>query len=220
MEVLENRGVFVQSISPLALLALQHHGRLSHRNDAHLVLWGDGQHVELFRMRDGKLAAWQVLPASRDSLAQWLAVEALAETQPVVVLPLHLSPDLLELLSALPDVRMKEPAEEPLLDAALAAARDVLSGKERLWVELRRDALGIRDAYRPIRGSLRLVAVAAGVFLMALSGALLLCAHRYEQCARRDEAAQAAIFAKFFGAKRFPPESALGCKANAPRWPA
>jgi hypothetical protein len=198
VEALESRGIQIQSISPLAILALQESVRGNARTDPYLVLWENNEHIELLRLDGRKLSAWQFLPAEPESVGQRLAVEALGGVGPIRVMPHHLPPSLLAVLRTRADVLVEEPLDDTLYESALAIAPDVISGKEPAWIELRRDALGAQDAYRPIRGSLRFVWGAAAAFLIALSAGLLLRAYKYGQSASADRLEQATIFGEVF----------------------
>jgi type II secretory pathway component PulL len=195
VDALETRGVQVQSISPTAMLAAQHHVRTGDRRHPHLLIWGNAAQVELIRLADGKPTAWSVLPAEPAAAAKWLKVEAIAHEGPTPVIA-HAPSELSELLASAPEIKLETSDDETLLDAAAQTAMQILSGHESPWIELRRDALAPSDSLRAVRGPLRLAAVALAVLLLAVSISALVRANRYDQLAARDQERLAAVFSE------------------------
>jgi hypothetical protein len=89
--------------------------------------------------------------------------------------------------------------QQEQLDAAAAAfAENILAGRARPWVELRRGPLASADPIRSHRRPLNLALAAAAAFLILLAGALLVRAARYDRVARDFDHQLSAEFARVF----------------------
>jgi type II secretory pathway component PulL len=83
-------------------------------------------------------------------------------------------------------------------DSAARQGAKVLSGAARPILELRRDALAPADRLDSVRGALNLLLASAAVLLLALAGAELALAHRYDSAASAFEGALAGDFHSAF----------------------
>ena len=195
LAALENQGVRIRSISPTALLAAQHLAPTVESDSAQLcVLWGHANQVEWFVLASGQLRAWQLVPSQPSAVVQRLNLRSLEQVESPRVMAIDLPPEVLAAVASLPDVQLLDGPATPLLEAATLAAGDILSGKQPLWFELRRDRLAPRDRYRPIRGPLRFAMISAAALLLLASAGLQIRAARYESLLNQHEGRQADLF--------------------------
>jgi hypothetical protein len=82
----------------------------------------------------------------------------------------------------------------------------VLDGKVIPWIDLRRDALAVRDPFRQVRTPLTLAAAAIVLCLISLCGAMLWRANRYDAMADRLADQQQAAFRAAFPTGLVPPD--------------
>lgn len=200
----ENRGVVVQSIAPAAMMAIQYH--LTHTNyqEPHVVLWGHGDRVNVFFVRGQKPLIWQLVEAEPTPLTHQLELQALAQREPLTVFAYNLSDSLWNALSRLSDVGRTERSELQLDEAVAVIGAEVLGGNVEPLIELRRDALAIQDAYRPVQRLSQFTMISAVAFLVALSITFLLQAYRYDALVDECQSRQAAIFREIMPGKPIP----------------
>jgi hypothetical protein len=174
---LEAAGVVVQSISPLAMLAMQSRVARVAPAKSELVIWEDGGRAELFLLAEGMPVAWS-LSAGRDDLELQRAL----------------------LLAQFGEVERTTVVEqsESIRDTATRMAGAVLSGRVRPWVELRRGALSAGDRLRIYRRAINAALAMAAVFLIALTVSLVYRGWRYERLANSSDAALRADFRREF----------------------
>lgn len=186
VDALEARHAPVQSVTPALLLAAQDL-RASQKGmaaaPAQLLVIGEDGYANLLAILDGKLGAWSFVPATPPALKLQRDLLAMEFEQP-------------------PQVILCDPLgdnEVPMmLPAATRAGARVLAGKDRPWIEFRRDALAIGDRLRLHRRAIDSALAAAAVFLLAVAGALFARGVRYDHVARDNERRLAADFALAF----------------------
>ncbi len=169
-----------------------------------VVLWQHDAQLECFLLAQGKPYAWRHFQAEPSALRQQLGFLAL--TRPPTVGsemnsagPLHvttckLAPELLEMISELPDVVVDSTREETLDVLAAEAAARVLAGTMTPWVEFRTGPLANIDPYRPVARPLRFATVAVIVCLAVVAATMVFRAHRYRSLAAEYHERQADIF--------------------------
>jgi type II secretion system protein L len=205
VDELEQSGVLVQSICPTALLALQ---SLEDRSQIDAVLWGCGDEIELFTLRQGNLIGWFRLPAEMQDLCLHLKAARSDNPTKLRVFVCDLPEPLLEGLQQHDWIQL-ERSEQCLPRSATATAMSLLSGRHRPWIDLRRDALGTTDPRRQVRRPLNATILAAMLLLACACGAMLLRASQYNQQAVAYERQQEGLFAQVFPTQRTPPAAAI-----------
>ena len=176
LEALERSGVVVQSVSPAAILALQHLGN----GLAGLLVWAEGDQTNVFATDSGFDLAWAL--ASNDgelkTTVNLLALEVDGDATNVV------------------DV-----ARERKLDLYTAAARTaaaVLAGAARPWIELRRGTMAVDDPLRVVRRPINAALAAAVALCLVLTAVFFYRAHRYDALAQDYETKLAERFKREF----------------------
>jgi hypothetical protein len=89
---------------------------------------------------------------------------------------------------------------------ATAMAADVLTGRIQPWVNLRRDALTVRDRLRSVRTPVLFAAAAAVLCVACLCAGMLWRAARYDRLASRYVAEQQQAFRQVFPWQPIPPD--------------
>jgi type II secretory pathway component PulL len=177
---LENAGVEVQSIVPAALLAAiePSRPRAETADQPRIFIFPDDESAHLITLRDRNL--------HRNLLALSL--------WPSEMLPLGLSVEAIALGAAPQEMR---PAES-LHEAALRGASEIAQGRQSAWIELRRDALAAHDRLRRHRRALDALLAAAALLLLAVAGASLLRAARYQRSTAQGADQLVADFKRVF----------------------
>ena len=177
IHAIEAVGLTVQSVSALVLLAAQQEqlGGNGKEYDA-IELWPEGEQINVVTLHSGRVTAWSlVADDAHEALQREVDVHALAFDQP-------------------PRIERREQLE----DAATKFAKNILAGRARPWVELRRGLLASADPLRSHRRPLNVALAAAAAFLILLTGAMLVRAERYERLTRTYERQLAAEFSRVF----------------------
>ncbi|HEY7115774.1 MAG TPA: GspL/Epsl periplasmic domain-containing protein [Tepidisphaeraceae bacterium] len=186
VQALEEAGVIVQSIAPVALVALQDWtAHASSAGEPGILVWGErGAGVNVFAIDEHhRPLTWSLLPPQSDQLN--LQIELARANLDSDVEPLALDVD----------PSMSIPDDPRHLDAALDnAAADALGGHTTLWIEFRRGALAVADPLRVVRRPLNAALVAAIVLCVCLITMFLYRGWRYDRLARSYEDQLAAQF--------------------------
>ncbi len=161
VDALEAQGVAVESISPAALLAAQ---AANAPPAAGLLLVPEEDVVNVITLRDARPVAWSIARNGDDDVRLHVALAQHAAGVTGVSRSMDDAPA-----------------------AAVRAGRDLLRGRLRPWVNLRRDALASPDRIRGSRRALNAALASAAVLLVAIAIAMLVRANRYEASARADE---------------------------------
>ena len=211
LQALEDRGVFVQSLIPAALVVAQ--GLIRHvvsnnglTNEVdHALLWGNQSHVDCVFIDKEGVYAWYHPEATTSSILQLLKAHKASTNRAVLVHSCCLPKSVVELSVGEPGIDSK-PLEIPQELGANANTRDfpteslassayeILSGKMTTWIDIRRDALGISDRFRPIRRSIWFASLGAMMVCVSLSAAFYLHSQQYARLKDDQEIQQAAIF--------------------------
>ena len=206
LSALEQLGLQVASITPAALLALQHQMRQNKRSARQTVVWQIDSAVELFELKNGRPHLWRTFQDDPESLARELKIAQVGGEPSAAdsLLALGLSDKMRrDVCQACGEGAIV--VEQPSLSSVmLKAAAAVLSGSEPPWIELRRGGLGQYDPYRPIRRSLRLCGFAVACLLVMLSAAVWIRADKYAASADALQLEQEDIFRQVFPGKDVP----------------
>jgi hypothetical protein len=187
VSALESAGVIVQSISPLALLALQNRADRLAPAETELLIWPDADQTDLFVLIGGVPTAWSLSRGGDDlALHRNLLLAQFDEPERTT------TPGPLELIAV----------------AATAVAAPVLTGRTRPWFELRRGALSAGDALRAHRRALNAALAAAALLLIALSAAMVYRGFAYDRFADAADARLRDDFRRDFAGWPEPPSVA------------
>lgn len=203
---LEQRGLRVQSISPAALLALQSLFKQRDGDGYDIVMWQDAGAIELWRRDGERIKGWQHLEPDSRVVARQLAVETLTAGRPLRAVLINGSAELraeLECLG-LADIELATRETKSIAKHAAAQAKAVLRGGEAPWIELRREGLAAGDPYRGLRGSLRMLSLAAAVFLITLTGVFFAKSWQFQNQLVRLNSQQAVSYSAAFPGARVP----------------
>jgi hypothetical protein len=177
---LEARGFRVQSISPVALMALQSYLDDADDDSTDVVLWQDDREIELFRFHDKSVSAWRHFHADERAVASQLAVESLTRFTPLRCELINTSEQY-----AQNGLECRERETGSVAEHALRTAELVLAGSRSPLIELRREELAAGDPSRPVRGSLHYLYAAAVLLLVAVTSVLWIRSIQYQR--RTDE---------------------------------
>jgi len=168
----EGAGVTVRCVSPLVLLAAQN----VPSSDNVVELWPEGGEVNVIARRGNDVIGWSLTAGSdRVAIRREIDVHALTFAEPL---------------------RIEQ--RDQLEAAAVMFARNILAGRARPSVQLRRGPLAAADPIRSHRRPLNLALAAAAAFLILLTGAMLFRAVRYERLAKSYERQLSTEFARVF----------------------
>lgn len=200
VDALESVGVAVQSISPAALLTAREIARAADREPA-VLLCGEeieGEpHVSLLLLAGGLPAAWALLPAEAGAIKLQLELATLDCEAAPDVLACGLGAELAASVAAQTGLRIGTQEGSPV-SLAERAGLDILAGRERPWVELRRGPLAIADPLRLHRKPLDALLSAAAVLLLVVAGVLVFRGARYGRMAESSDRQMADAFRQQF----------------------
>lgn len=200
---LEDGGVNLLSIQPLALMAGQFELTCRDPDSIDALLWNEGRRGELLLVKAGKIVRWLTADRSPELILQHLQMMSLDYKKPLRLVTYSLETDLRRKLAAAEGAIIVEECEHSLIDAAASRVPQIVSGQSS-WIELRQDALASPDPYRPIRSVLRRSAFASSLLLMMLSLWFLYRGNQYERLTRKLLQEQATIFADVFPEQAVP----------------
>jgi hypothetical protein len=198
VEALETAGVVIQSISPAAMLAAQQFRWGG--DETNVLLWREGEFINLFTRMGDAPGRWSLTADNADAVRFELDV-LLAELGG----PHHVAAIDLRDSSAVSGVAIEINQELSIQDAVTAIAPDVLSGRLRPWIELRRDALAIADPLRVVRRPINAVLAAAAVLCLVLAAVFFYRSVCYDHLAQSYETQLANQFKAEFPAWPVPP---------------
>ncbi|MEZ6032032.1 MAG: hypothetical protein R3C17_03000 [Planctomycetaceae bacterium] len=185
LQRLEERGVRVESIVPLARLALQQYMRqASSGSERWALLWWDGITAELWIIDSKRPILWRQIPLEETELLRELKQIALEENQP---LPLELkgvADELRSRIELLPDFIVRDPAETPpstIVESAVREAANILAGRMDSPIEFRRDAWAPESGNRLLQGAVRAVQIAFLCLLIACGVTLYRLGETFDQ---------------------------------------
>jgi len=211
LESLENKGVFVQSLVPSALIVAQflwehvQESRSENGEADHALLWRDNGRLECVLLDQKGPLAWHALATEMNALCQMLEAHAWRADRTVVVhafdTDLMSSHDLRE-HSRIAFRAMDRPIVAPVdadahgfaRVAAVRAADEILSGKSKPWIDLRRGSLGSGDFCRPVRRSLRFAMSGVIALMIAVSAVFWMRSQQYVAMAKDFQSRQAEAF--------------------------
>ncbi len=205
---LEERGISVISVTPLARLALAEHlGKNDSLAPRYVLIWGSGNVADVWLIEDDRPVVWRWVPSEQSALTQTLTQLALCEHEDFVLVGRNLPEGFLASLSQQTGLASVESArldsEDPFDCGALQAAL-VLAGRREAPLELCRDQLAPADRHRSIRREVRVLQGAALLVIVVLGLAAGIKGRQIEtlraQCATR----RAELFHELFPKETIP----------------
>lgn len=205
LDELEKQGIYVQSLSPTAVLAVQHLVKIVPSDEPRLVVWQTGDRIEWYKFSaNGRLHDWRLFPADHSTLARHLQLE-FTHTQQLNVAVCDVSPALQETISSFSEVHLQEiDLDVDLTEAAVIAAEAVLADDSGSWVEFRRGDLDSPDPYRSVRGPMRFAVCGVVALLIAMICGWSYRAYKFKQIADQYQQQQAAAFHEVFPGQSVP----------------
>lgn len=202
VQALEQRGVAVQVICPASLLSIA--ALSSSLAPYDLLIWEDGGRRELFYLANGSLQGWWLLSQEPQDLLLQLRILGVALGKPLRVGAAGLDDPTRSLLAGAEEVGTLGDVDASLAEAAARAAPALLDGSKRPLVNLRRDALAIRDRWRQIRSPLNCALTALILLLACCIGVLWWRAQGYGRVIQRVEDQQRGLFQQAFPGQSLP----------------
>ena len=213
-------GVEVAVVSPTALLVFWEVNRINREACDYVVVAQDST-VDIFRTVQGRLVAWYGCSTEADEVLRSMEADLLGhpvENTPAVVRLLgDLPKDTLERLKGDPGISITQDAQALPLHAAAQAAGRVLAGKGPSWLDFRRDALALPNAWKRVAMPLGLAATLFLVFSAALAGVFMLRGMRYRDIVRDREERQSSIYGDLFPGQEMPPNVRSRLKSELSR---
>lgn len=210
---LERQGLQVQSISPTVISALQSLFEKSGKPPCDLLLWQEGESLELFdvgrRLRD-----WQHLPAEPTALVQQIGARLLRMPGQVKIGLVNVDDALRGALTRMEQVELHVVDAPPLFELARQGASQALFGKAKPWVELRQGQLMAGDPHRAVRNDWQRCVWATAVLLLASAFFFWMRSRQYERQILNSQSHQEELFRQVFPDARVPNAVAARLKSE------
>src|ERR1700722_650982 len=173
---LEEYGIRVASIAPIARLALERHFQVAPSlTSRYVVLWRNEETIDLWLVEQDRPVLWNWLPYDVAAVSRALRYMAISENASLQVHCRNLPQEFVR--AALVQAELGSLAapslesDDPIV-AAMHEAAAILVGRRTAPIELRRDQLVAKDRNRVLRPQLTLLRGAALLCLAALGIAL------------------------------------------------
>jgi type II secretory pathway component PulL len=206
---LQERGLLVASVGPLARLALESHlegnSSLAPR---YALVWGNGRTtIDFWLIENDQPILWRWLPPQLPAVARALKQISLTEGEDLALAGRNLPEGFLKSLSELAGVPTCEvsalDSEDPLVCGARCAA-SILRGRRDAPIELCRDTLAPTDRHRSIRRELRLLQISLVLLMIVVGLAAGLKAERVKALRAECTTREAALFQNLFPKENVP----------------
>lgn len=212
VKALEARQLSVPWVIPEAIALLQEIWGAATAADADAIALPLRDRVEVFLFRDGRIAQWYTAAPEADAILRGLRLHAVAlERRPRLALGDTIAgPWLQDVREECSVIALGEDhaaaAPEPTI---LAAVERWASGQAEPWINLRRDALGIGDRWRPWRRPWGRMLAALMVLALSVVVSCLWRGYHYAKAADADEARQQAQYRQAYPNRPLPPDLRL-----------
>jgi len=207
---LEERGIPVASVSPMARLALDHQLANTPRATVaprYALVWGDGETIDLWLIDQDRPTVWRWVSQELEVVARSLKQLALCESDDFVLAGRNLPEGFLTALTERTGLEtcnlMPLECEDPLACCAFEAAR-VLAGHCEVPIELCRGQLAPADRQRSIRRELRLLQASLALLMVALGLAAGFKGLQAETLRAKCETREASLFESLFPKEKLP----------------
>ena len=172
-ERLEEDGISVAAISPLALLAvsgLQEQSRIS--KDC-VVLWQSGSLLQLIRLENRKPSSWQQANATEQDLLGHLFLSQLDTTSALPLVGVNLAEQTTRALEKY-DLQLAQEFEDSLLESGSRFGESIIAGKGEPFIELQQAPFAGAAQAQKKSWQLKTFYVATCVSVLIVSGMLWL----------------------------------------------
>jgi hypothetical protein len=208
MSGLQERGICVASVTPLARLELAEHLAKSRAlAPRYALIWGRGDTADIWLVENDRPVLWRWVPLEIPAVAQTLTQIALCEHEDFVLVGRNLPAEFLASLSEQTGLKSVEASpldSEELLDCAAQQAAAVLAGRCDAPLELCRDQLAPADRRRSIRRELRLLQGAAALLIVMLGLAAGFKGRQVEAIRADCETRRSELFHELFPNEKIP----------------
>jgi hypothetical protein len=208
VSTLEEHGVRVASIAPLARLALEHHFKLAPNVvSRYALLWRNEETIDLWLVEQDRPVLWNWLPYDIAAVSRALRYLAISEDVSLQVVSRNLPQEFVGAALAqagLGSLAAPSLESDDLLVAATHEAAAILEGRHAAPIELRRDQLVAKDRNRVLRPQLKLLQGAALLCLAALGIALFNQGWQSERLRDAFDRRQTILFSELFPKERVP----------------
>jgi len=208
IDQLAEAGVETAAIAPTALLALWESVR-THKADAEYVLLASREHIDIFRMADGRPHAWHTAAPDATDVVSAIKGELLSHPSrsdaPAACVIGAIAQETVADIERGTGLACQVAPEQSVVELAARAAACLLDGQDAGWVDLRRDALAVANPLGRLATPLKAALVLTIVTLIAVSAAAWWRATRYDDLAGRMAALQAGVYHRAFPNSQAPP---------------
>jgi hypothetical protein len=163
-----------------------------------LLFAHDGS-LEWFKIVDGRVTQWEVLPKNPEQLALHLGLLVFEHAgQLQITVGEEVNEVIGERLREGTPLEFAQVSLPSAHHASISAARAAWEGSITPWIQLHRDALGEVHPYRQAEGAIRAVAAAAILLCVCLCGGMLWRANNYRRQADSSARALDQLYAHVF----------------------
>lgn len=201
---LEEAGVAISAIIPLALLAVAQHIKTDEAPIGHVLLLDHDSAIDLVVIDDRRPVKWLWLPSSGPLLGRELRQLALETGKPAEVVAYGLDEaqvDELEQDEAVANVTAHDALPRVI---AAAAAEEIAEGRSEPLVDLKRGPFGQRRQNTALRRYRVVLQAAAAVLLLVTASMLYYRGQTAERMADTAAARQADVFHEVFPTSKVP----------------
>ncbi|MCA9040841.1 MAG: hypothetical protein KDA65_10875 [Planctomycetaceae bacterium] len=203
---LEKEGVRINSITPQAELAVQHHlkkhPKLARR---YLLFWQTNRRIHVWNIEKGEVVSWEVLVAEPEEVQLALKQILLTQSGPLQVAVREIDPKCRQVLEEFKEVELLQSEwseTTDFMEVGLKEALPVLSERQSASIEFYRDGLVNQDPNRPIRSYLGLVQVSFMALLLLSGWGLWRQAEEYDRIRKDYGAQQTELYRQVFPEQR------------------
>jgi hypothetical protein len=209
ISALQERGIPVASVSPLARLALEHHlescPSLAPR---YVLIWGNAQStLDLWLIENDRPVLWRWIPGELPSVTRALKQIALCESGDCSLVGRNLPEGFLQSLGELAALETRVAPSLDSDDPTVSGARHagaLLKGRRDSPIELCRGQLAPSDRHRSIRFEVRLLKSSLALLMAVVGLAAGLKAERVEALRAKCETREADLFRSLFPKEKVP----------------
>ncbi len=166
LKMLEAEDVVIVAVAPTTLLAVADHLREESLAD-HVLLWQEGNHVDIVIVRQGQPWQWSRVPADPAEITRHLQQEQLTRTTSEAFYTRGLSAEICAALFQL-ELDLHELPAVVQSKAASKTSQAVLAGQHEPSIDLRQGELGGEHRYQVLSKELGRLKIAAALLLIGI----------------------------------------------------
>ncbi len=196
VRALEQCGIFISYICPMAILAVQ---ALCEESDGTDVFLIKGKvDINLFICEKGKPVSWSLMESDPQHLALHFLVNGMGQKDRLRVATLNVGEAIEKMLRNLPGVEIIRRFSEPMCSKALEASERIVAGKRKPWINLRKGELANTHRYENIKKSFYALTASVLLVLLALNLFFNFRAHQYGKLITDLEKNQIDIYRRIY----------------------